>query len=189
MRLGRRECIAGIRRTGSHAGTSASGFGCSTSVASASTGFTLLEVVIVVTLIAFALTISYPALSRGGATLQLRASARDVLNALRLAREKAITEQRVTRVVVNRETGSLAFTDEFGAAEKSYLLKKGIRFERLVFGDQTLDEGPLVVRFLPNGSGESAKIALQSDSGSTIWVVTDPATGGAKIQTQAEERR
>ena len=152
-------------------------------------GFTLLEVVIVVMLISFALAISYPALSRGGASLRLRASARDVLNTLRFARERAITEQRVTRIVVDREAGQLHLTDEFGAPEKSYSLKTGLRFEQLVAGDQRVDEGPLVVRFLPNGSGESAKIALQSETGAIIWIVTDPITGGARIQLRAEEQQ
>jgi general secretion pathway protein H len=155
---------------------------------SVSGGFTLLEVVLVVTLIAITLTISYPALSRGGASLQLRATARDVLNTLRLAREKAITEQRVTRIVVDREKGQLVFTDEFGTAERAYTLKPKMRFSELEGGDQVIQEGPLVVRFLPNGSGERARIAIQADTGATIWVVTDPVTGGAKIRTQAEER-
>ena len=46
-------------------------------------GFSLLELVMVLVVIALVLAVTYPALLRGGAALHLRASGRDVLSTLR----------------------------------------------------------------------------------------------------------
>jgi hypothetical protein len=41
----------------------------------------------------------------------------------------------------------------------------------------------LVVRFLPNGSSDSAEVLLKSDKGSFLRIITDPITGGARIES------
>jgi hypothetical protein len=48
-------------------------------------------------------------------------------------------------------------------------------------------EGPLVVRFLPNGSAGNAEVVLISDRGSVVRVVTDPITGGARVEQGSGE--
>src|SRR5262245_38114851 len=72
-----------------------------------SQGFTLLELILAMLLMGLAVAVSYPTLSRGSASLELRAAGRDVLNIFRYAREKAITEGAGSRVVVERESGRI----------------------------------------------------------------------------------
>ena len=150
-------------------------------------GFTLLELLIVVLVIALALAVAYPSLSRGSASIHLRTSARDVLNVFRFAREKAVTEQVGIRVVVNRETQELVMSDDLGDGTRSYRMPEGVKIQRIALAGTEIMEGPLVVRFLPNGSSENAEVLLESRTGSRLRIITDPITGGAHIEAGVEE--
>ncbi len=144
-------------------------------------GFSLLELVLVVLVMGLAVAISYPSLSRGSATLRLRAAGRDVLNVLRYAREKAITEQSELRIVAEKEAHQVVLTDELGEGGRSYALPSDVRIERLLLGTDEVREGPIVIRFLPNGSSTPATIVLKSDAGGALRIITEPITGGARI--------
>jgi general secretion pathway protein H len=144
-------------------------------------GFTLLELLIVVVLMALALSLSYPSLSRGSTALHLRATGRDILGTFRYAREKAVTEQAGMVLLVDREKQTLALSDSFREGNRTYNLPKDVRIERIALGGTEVLEGPLVVRFLPNGSSDNAEIVLRSDTGGFLRIVSDPITGGARI--------
>ena len=144
-------------------------------------GFTLVELVLVLVIMGLALGVSYPMLSRGTATFHLRATGREILNALRYAREKAITEQVEMRIVADREKQLLVLTDAFGAGDRSYAMPHDVRIERVLLSGQEVVDGPLVLRFLPNGSSDNAEIVIRSTSGASLKVETDPLTGGARI--------
>jgi prepilin-type N-terminal cleavage/methylation domain-containing protein len=145
-------------------------------------GFTLLELVIVVFVMALVLAVSYPSLSRGSAAFRLRATGRDVLNVFRYAREKAVTEQTGMQVRVDREKQELVLSDDLGDGARSYQLPHDVRIERIAQMGTEVREGPLVVRFLPNGSAEDAEVLLQSSTGSYCRIITDPITGGARVE-------
>jgi general secretion pathway protein H len=153
-------------------------------------GFTLLELMVVVVVIALTLAVSYPSLSRGTSSIHLRSAARDVLNTFRYAREKAVTEQTGMRVAVNRDREELVLTDDLGDGTRTYVLPGDVKIQRVVFAGKEVVEGPIVVRFLPNGSSESAEVLLRSTkTGSFLRVVTDPITGGARVEQGPGENR
>jgi type II secretion system protein H len=152
-----------------------------------SEGFTLLELILVVLVVALAVGISYPSFSRGTAAVQLRTSARDVMNTLRYARERAITEQQTFIVSADPESGRFVMTDEVGDGARTYALPREVRIERLSLGGEPFREGVFAVRFLPNGSAAAAEIQLRSASGGVLRVVTDTVTGGARILAGASE--
>jgi general secretion pathway protein H len=145
-------------------------------------GFTLLELIVVVLVIALALAVAYPSLSRGTSSIHLRTTSRDVLNIFRNAREKAVTEQRGMRVAVDRTKQELVLTDDFGDGSHTYILPKDVKIQRMLLAGNEVMEGPLLVRFLPNGSSENVEVLLKSDTGSFLRVVTDPITGGARVE-------
>ncbi len=150
-------------------------------------GFTLLELIMVVLIIALVLTVSIPSLSRGSASIHLRSTARDVLNTFRYAREKAVTEQVGMKVTVDREKQTLVLTDDLGDGSRTYTMPKDVKIQHIALGGTEIMQGPLTIRFLPNGSSESAEILLKSDSGSILRIVSDPITGGARIETGSGE--
>ncbi len=152
-------------------------------------GFTLLELILVLFVLVLVAAISYPSLSRGTAAFYLRGTGRDVLNTLRFAREKAITEQTAMTVLADRQAGKVVLATELGDGAREYSLPGDVRIRRLVTGGAEVLEGPLVIRFLPNGSCDDAAIELESSTGGRVLIVTDPITGGARILEQEKEGR
>jgi prepilin-type N-terminal cleavage/methylation domain-containing protein len=146
-------------------------------------GFTLLELMMVVLVLALVLAVTYPSLSRGSTALHLRTTGRDILNTLRYAREKAVTEQTGMMVTVDKGYQKLTLTDAFGEGGREYYLPQDVKIQRLALSGTEISDGLLVIRFLPNGSSDSADILIVSSSGSGLRIISDPITGGARIQT------
>ena len=150
-------------------------------------GFTLLELLIVVLVVALVLAVSYPSLSRGSASIRLRTTGRDVLNTFRFAREKAVTEQIGMKITVDREKQTLVLSNFLGDDNRSYAMPEDVKIHRLALGDEEVPEGPVIVRFLPNGSSDPIEVLLKSDAGSFLRIISDPITGGARIEQGAGE--
>jgi len=150
-------------------------------------GFTLLELLIVVLVITLVMALSYPSLSRGSAALHLRSAGRDTLNVFRYAREKAVTEQTGMRVVVDAEKRQFLLTNELGDGDRTYSLPDDVRIEKMTFSGKEVTDGRMALRFLPNGSAEKGEVLLISSNGGGLRVITDPVTGGARIEPSTEE--
>lgn len=150
-------------------------------------GFSLLELVIVLIVIGLAAGLSYPSLRRGTNAFHLRAAGRDVLNHLRYAREKAITEQKEMTVTMDPNTQTVILSDAAGEDRKVMTLPGDVKIVEMRSVEQEIKEGPLVTRFLPNGSAESAEIVLKADNGGEIRLIVDSITGGSRIQLAQEK--
>jgi general secretion pathway protein H len=144
-------------------------------------GFTVLEILLVLLVIVLAMAITYPSLSRGSSSIRLRASARDVLNTFRYARERAITEQTEMMVVVDKTNRELIMSDSLGDDEKTYNLPDDVNIDRMALSGEEISDESMIVRFLPNGSADAAEVTLKLDNGPQIDIVADPITGGARI--------
>jgi prepilin-type N-terminal cleavage/methylation domain-containing protein len=145
-------------------------------------GFTLLELLIVVLLLALVLAVSYPSLSRGSDSIRLRSTGRDVLNAFRYAREKAVTEQIGMKITIDRAKQTLVMTNDLGDGSRTYTMPDTIKLHRIALGGSDLQEGPISVRFLPNGSSDRVEVTLKSSSDAVLRIISDPITGGARIE-------
>lgn len=145
-------------------------------------GFTLLELLIVVLVIVLVLAISYPSLSRSSSSMNLRTTGRNVLNTFRFAREKAVTEQTGMRITVDREENTLVLTDDLGENSRIYPMPDDVEIQRVILAGREIADGPVAVRFLPNGSSDSAELLLKSKTGSYLRVISDPMAGGARIE-------
>ena len=150
-------------------------------------GVTLIELVMVMLIIGLALAVSFPSLSRGTSAFHLRAAARDVLNTLRYAREKAITEQVSMRITVDPKEQKVILTDDVGDGARVYTPPHDVRIQQVFLGGQEVRDEPLVIRFMTNGSCPEAQIVLTSDKGGVVRVVTDPISGGARVQSAQRE--
>ena len=144
-------------------------------------GLTLLELVIAVFIISAAVGVSIPALTRGRSSLSLRAAGRDLVSVMRYAREKAVTNLEEVHLVLDRESHTVSFWSEGGEGKRNLALPRQVRFESFARSGEPIVEGPLIIRFLPNGSAEAAEVLLRADNGAALGVATDPITGGARV--------
>jgi prepilin-type N-terminal cleavage/methylation domain-containing protein len=150
-------------------------------------GFTLLELMVVIFIISLITAVSYPTLSRGTASFHLKATGRDILNTFRFARDKAITEQTGIQIVIDKEKQEIVLSDNLGENIRKYLLPQDIKIMRMALADHEVFEGSLVIHFLPNGNSENAKVLISSDAGSLLRIISDPLSGGARIESAQGE--
>jgi hypothetical protein len=87
------------------------------------------------------------------------------------------------KLIVDREKQTLLVSDQLGDGSRVYHLPDDVKIHRIVSAGGEVQEGPLIVRFRPNGSSDNAEIVLQSNTGSLISIISDPITGGARIET------
>jgi len=146
-------------------------------------GVTILELLVVLLVIALVMAVTYPALSRSSASLHLRSCSRDVINVFRYARERAVTEQTGMMVTVDKEKQELILSNSIGDGARTYTLPRDVRIYRAALAGNEVLNGPLIVRYLPNGSSDRAELLLKSDSGALIEIGTDPITGGARLES------
>ena len=150
-------------------------------------GFTLLELLIVIVIIASVSAITLPSLSKGSETLHLRTASRDILNTFRYAREKAVTEQSGMQVIFDKGNSDLTLSDSMGQTIRSYALPYDVKIYRMAVGKSETMDNSLSVQFLPNGSSERAQIILRSTAGSQMRIINDPLSGGVHINSSREE--
>lgn len=152
-------------------------------------GFTLMELILVLLVLSLVMAVTYPSMSRGRAAFHLRAVGRDVVNALRFARETAVTQQKVMIVVVDSQSQQLTVSDDVGDGARSFVPPSDVKIQGLTGRGIELQQGLLRIRFLPNGSSDDAQILLTSDTGASLKIVADPILGAARIVSEQGEKR
>jgi general secretion pathway protein H len=139
---------------------------------SRSPGFTLIEMIVVLAVIALVLAIAIPNLGRSPARPALAATAHDVAASLRLARNRAITRNRPTRF--------LATAGSFGAGDGNALqpVPRGIALEVSGGGiDGRMDD----IRFFPDGSSTGGRIDVTAGA-ARYAVLVDWINGNVSIE-------
>jgi general secretion pathway protein H len=150
-------------------------------------GFTLIELILVIFIVVAAIAVVFPSFRRATAAFDLRATGRDLLGVLRYAREHAITEQKEMKVVIDKEAQNAVVSDAVGDGSRTFTMPKDVEIQLIALYGEPVLQGPLIIRFLPNGSSEQATILLKGKTGAQLQVVTDPITGGSRIQTDQVE--
>ena len=150
-------------------------------------GFTLLELIVVVLIIALVMGVSYPSMERGSSILNLQTASRDVLNTFRFAREKAISEQASMLLIINRGERTLELANILGEPMRSYTLPRGVYIQSVTRSGSEVNDDVLAVRFAPNGNLENVGIRIAAEGGRRMQIVSDPLGGGARIEPVWED--
>jgi prepilin-type N-terminal cleavage/methylation domain-containing protein len=138
-------------------------------------GFTLLEVLVVLFVVALAVSLTAPTIARSTDLIKARAEVAGFSALLRFAREQAITLRQQQSVVVDPQERRVA------------LVADGeVRRTRLLSPKWTIEANPsthLTVSFEPEGSSSGGEFRLTA-SGVTYRVTVEPMTGRVRSTRQ-----
>lgn len=128
------------------------------------TGFTLIEVIVVLVLMVLAAGLALPFLHSGLEILQSSASGRGVVSFLNDARLRAVNTSSTVEVLYDFE--GRAFSQRIRKETKArYDLPAGVRVTGLEAGGQTVDRGTATVTFYPLGDSSGGTIFLEGSRG------------------------
>jgi len=145
-------------------------------------GFTLVEVIAVVALIALAATVVAVSVGGGLSGARVRAASKDLAAALRYTRGQAIVEREQKTLLLDLENRSYTAPDR-----EPVELPQGMEI-RLVTARQELEgEGAGRIRFFPDGSSSGGRITLVR--GEAEWQIeVEWLTGKVVLRDPAGEQ-
>src|SRR5262249_54274790 len=117
--------------------------------------------------------------------LHLKGAARDIVTTLRYARERAVSQQVMYKVII--QTGEnenrVTITDDMNRGRRTLQLSSDVWFRRVRINGLDIRNRDMVaeIGFFPNGSSTSAEMVLENKKGSKAKIVTDLLTGAAKV--------
>jgi general secretion pathway protein H len=133
-------------------------------------GFTMLELLMVLALIALAYGMASPMLGKGQGTAEHKAAARSVVQALKSARNHAISERKET--TVNFDLKNAAFSHAGG----SQAFPKDVAVKLDTTAKELTSETSGAIRFYPDGGSTGGRVSL-SRGGRTLRVDVDWLNG------------
>ncbi len=142
-----------------------------------SRGFTLLELLVVVTIMAMVYILVPRMFFNGVSGADLRASSRDIAAGLRQARGIAINEKRETAVTLDLEKRAFALTGN----TRTFQLPEKLELKLYTAQSEIVNERQGAIRFFPDGSSTGGRVTVASGERKFL-VDVDWLTGKVSIQ-------
>jgi len=139
-------------------------------------GFTLLELIVVLALMAVLMTVVPPMISSALPGTQLKSASRELAASLRYARNHALTAREEATLTLDVEKHSFKMTGR----EKSYAIPENLKIEILTAESETKGENIGAIRFFPDGGSTGGRITL-SYGERAFGVDVDWLTGKVRI--------
>jgi len=158
-----------------------------------SAGVTLLEMMVVVSLIALMVGITFPSITAGMDSLRLRSAAGEVVSMFNSALTRADRLQDAVELNISLQRGFIASRAVRTNVTRQIDLPNGIHIAHVYPEDSrwTLDESgsPVDRHFIvyPNGAVPRIVIDLNNERGAHRIVMLDPITGVARERTATEQ--
>ena len=119
-------------------------------------GVTLLELIIVISLMAILTAVVIPMFGGGVSTTELRGSARQIAAGLRMARSEALAQRRETFLVLD-VAGKRFKVDQ---DPREHKLPSGIDLKLFTAQNDLVDATTGAIRFFPDGGSNGGRITL-----------------------------
>ncbi len=145
-------------------------------------GFTLVELLVVLAIISLLLSLVPVAFDRVLPGLQLDATTRDLAAALRQARSRAIRDNRDTALVVDLDERRF----EVEGVGRVYEIDQDIEVTLLTAAQELEGEGRGRIRFFPDGTSTGGRVTL-SGAGASKMVEVDWLSGRVATGAPPEE--
>ncbi len=134
-------------------------------------GFSLLELMVVLLLLALSAAIVVPSLEKGLRAKEVRQSATGIAAVARNLRDRAINESVVKRLTIN------SFENSYEVArDQKVRLPREIRFTGIE-GGMPAGDGLTQFLFYPNGSALGGEIGISGGSGASYVIRVEDLTG------------
>ncbi len=138
-----------------------------------SSGFTLLEMIVVMLLLAIVVSVGVPRIFKGLETTRSRNLLSDMVMFLRESRMDAISSSKNIKVIINLEEGEFeADNDKKFSLPNDSSLKIEVEDEYLY-----VDIDETSITFFPNGMAASGEIIVLSGEKKIARIYLDPLTG------------
>ncbi len=163
------------------------------SLGSSRRGFSLLEIIVVLVLLAVTAAVVAPSFSRGLKGMKFRSASRDLATHMRAMRTKAVSSQQVHRVLIGIDGDGKPFytlADQFERDLREPIpLPDQTTITEIVSENDTREvlagSAPVRVSFYPNGRSSGGVIVLKQGRRELVLQV-DPITGYAKVLRPGE---
>jgi prepilin-type N-terminal cleavage/methylation domain-containing protein len=162
-------------------------------------GFTLLELLLVMAILAVVAMVVVPRLAGSLASVRVGKSAEQVFAAAREGHARATLRGVRARLVLDFDQKAFwveeerrpleepgRWSDLPGREDKPYTLADGVSFGDLTLNEETLTAGQAVIAFRPDGSADDALITLKNDSEDVRVVEVRGITGRVRILRDEE---
>ena len=141
-------------------------------------GFTLVELLAVLALMALLLGLVLPGLLHSWEREKNRATLREFTATLRTARSEAVTRGRKVRLFLNLKTGRYRLE---GSTLEGTLTGVSLTDVRLVWQDPEKSQG--YIAFFGDGSSSGGKLALVEPTGRRYLLEVEPITGKVSLRS------
>ncbi len=147
-------------------------------------GFTLIEVVIVLTIIILSVALVKPSLSRFSRAVELKVAAKKISSILRYCRSEAVNRGQVYQVLFDaglREV-KMKSLDSAGSSPKTYPLPEGINLKEVDVESPENDSDLPAIEFYPSGGSNGGTIVLDQQGGTAYKIRVHFLTGVVEIE-------
>jgi len=149
-------------------------------------GFTFVEVVVVLAILAVTGLVAYPPLRATLEKTRMESAVRELAALLKYAREKSMAEQETVAVVLRKQEGDLTIFNRRGQSIKYYRLYDKVAFVRLILDGLDVADNRTVVWFYPDGRSTGVAMVVRHESGRQLRLKTDILTGNTRIYAPGE---
>lgn len=140
-------------------------------------GFTLLELMVVLVILALAVGLTPPLFRAAVPSARLKAAAQDLAGSLRLVRNLAVSRGEAAQLALDPESR----TYRFAAARRPRTLPAGVEVRAEPASRRSSDPAPLVFTFFADGSSLGG--AARLSAGKQAYLVeVDPVRGSVSIR-------
>jgi general secretion pathway protein H len=135
------------------------------------TGFTMVELLVAIVIVALVMAVSVPGSIRFYESIQYRQSVRDVLSLLGTARLQAIDRGQVQDVAFDPEARKISLGEEVQQLPETFALS-------VTTAREVNRSGVGVIRFYPEGGSSGGDIAIETQRGRGVKLSVDWLMGG-----------
>lgn len=150
-------------------------------------GVTILEMLVVVTLIGVMVGISFPAVTSGVDSLRLLSAADSVASFLNGALNRAERRQEVMEVSISKSDNKLVLRSSEPNFVRELPMPSGITITAVLPEIASTDDGPRRIFLYPGGTVPRIGIELTNRRNARKIVRVDPMTGAPQIDTVTED--